>query len=65
MAERRLRPAPAGPDHGPRAPGQPAAAPTHWRSEQLFGPLDEVQIAHGPFVYRLRKTSLGKLILTK
>lgn len=64
MPERPLPPAPAGPDL-PRAPAQPAAPPTHWRSEQLFGPLDEVQIAHGPFVYRLRKTSLGKLILTK
>lgn len=64
MAERPLRPAASSPDL-PRAPVGPAAPPAHWRSEQLFGPLDEVQIAHGPFVYRLRKTSLGKLILTK
>lgn len=42
-----------------------AAARPHWRSEQLFGPLEEIQIAHGTAVYRLRKTSLGKLILTK
>ena len=34
-------------------------------SEQLFAGLAEVQIAHGDAVYRLRQTSLGKLILTK
>jgi len=34
-------------------------------SEQLFGEFPEVQIAHGDAVYRLRQTSLGKLILTK
>ncbi len=34
-------------------------------STQLLGGLDEVEIQHGGFVYRLRQTSLGKLILTK
>ncbi len=34
-------------------------------SEQLFADFPEVQIAHGDTVYRLRQTSLGKLILTK
>ena len=34
-------------------------------SEQLFGRFPEVQIAHAGAVYRLRQTSLGKLILTK
>ena len=34
-------------------------------SEQLFAEFPEVQIAHGDGVYRLRQTSLGKLILTK
>ena len=34
-------------------------------SEQLFAEFPEVQIAHGDAVYRLRHTSLGKLILTK
>jgi hemin uptake protein HemP len=34
-------------------------------SEQLFAECPEVQIAHGDVVYRLRQTSLGKLILTK
>jgi hemin uptake protein HemP len=34
-------------------------------SEQLFAGFPEVQIAHGDALYRLRQTSLGKLILTK
>ncbi len=34
-------------------------------SQQLFADFSEVQIAHGDTVYRLRQTSLGKLILTK
>ncbi len=34
-------------------------------SEQLFAEFPEVQIAHGDAIYRLRQTSLGKLILTK
>jgi hemin uptake protein HemP len=34
-------------------------------SEQLFAQFPEVQITHGDAVYRLRQTSLGKLILTK
>lgn len=34
-------------------------------SQQLFGGTDEIEIAHGDALYRLRITSLGKLILTK
>jgi len=34
-------------------------------SEQLFADAPEVQIAHGDAIYRLRRTALGKLILTK
>ena len=34
-------------------------------SEQLFAGLSEVEIQHGDAIYRLRRTSLGKLILTK
>ncbi len=34
-------------------------------SDQLFGQAQEVEIAHGDAIYRLRRTSLGKLILTK
>jgi hemin uptake protein HemP len=45
-----------------------APSPAHVRSitsEQLFADDPEVQVAHGDAVYRLRQTSLGKLILTK
>jgi hemin uptake protein HemP len=44
------------------------AAMAHVRSitsQHLFGEFPEVQIAHAGMVYRLRQTSLGKLILTK
>ena len=34
-------------------------------SEQLFAGLSEIEIQHGEATYRLRRTSLGKLILTK
>ncbi|WP_280154483.1 hemin uptake protein HemP [Piscinibacter sp. XHJ-5] len=34
-------------------------------SEQLFAGASEVQIEHRGAVYRLQRTSLGKLILTK
>ena len=34
-------------------------------SEQLFAEFPEVQITHGDAIYRLRQTSLGKLILAK
>lgn len=34
-------------------------------SQQLFAGTDEIEIAHGDALYRLRITSLGKLILTK
>ena len=43
----------------------PAANVRSITSEQLFAEFPEVQIAHGDAVYRLRQTSLGKLILTK
>lgn len=44
---------------------QRASQPVPWSSEQLFAGHTEIEITHGPFVYRLRQTSLGKLILTK
>lgn len=49
------------------APGVPASASSsrRWRSAELFGPAQEIEIEHGESVYRLRRTSLGKLILTK
>jgi hemin uptake protein HemP len=54
------RPVQPAPDH---APG--ASAPRRWQSNELFGPAQEIEIAHGQAIYRLRLTSLGKLILTK
>lgn len=45
---------------GPRAPKVRTIT-----SEQLFADFPEVQITHGDAIYRLRQTSLGKLILTK
>lgn len=41
------------------------AQPRQWASQDLFGEHTEVQIHHVGLCYRLRKTALGKLILTK
>jgi hemin uptake protein HemP len=47
-------------------PAAPAACKSRrWRSAELLGGGHEVEIEHGQVVYRLRQTSLGKLILTK
>ena len=46
-----------------RVPAQPATLQI--TSETLFGGALEVQIDHHGALYRLKKTSLGKLILTK
>lgn len=40
-------------------------APKRWSSRTLFGLDREVEIEHAGQLYRLRQTSLGKLILTK
>lgn len=48
----------------PAAPARPAE-PTRWHSDRLFGERVEIEIEHGGSIYRLRKTALGKLILTK
>jgi hemin uptake protein HemP len=42
-----------------------AGARRRYISEHLFGEHTEVEIQHGESTYRLRLTSLGKLILTK
>ena len=39
--------------------------PRPLESGALFGGRDEVLIAHGGEIYRLRRTRQGKLILTK
>ena len=63
----------APPQSRPPAPldGTPQAADAVPRgtvsidSSTLFGRASEVRIAHRGAVYRLKQTSLGKLILTK
>ncbi len=49
----------------PVAGEQPAGGQPEWTSEQLFGRAQEVGIRHDGRLYRLRRTKLGKLILTK
>ncbi len=50
----------------PAVPGARRAGTTvSITSEQLFGNAGEVQILHRGALYRLKQTSLGKLILTK
>jgi len=53
---------PAAPRPAPQA--VPAPQPV-LRSEQLLGGAQEVLIEHRGALYRLKLTSLGKLILTK
>lgn len=48
-----------------RLPAGPALPARRWRSGELLGQAQEIEIEHGQAVYRLRLTSLGKLILTK
>jgi hypothetical protein len=45
---------------GSRAPSTPRL-----RSDDLFGARREIEIEHAGAIYRLRLTSLGKLLLTK
>ncbi|MDE2298445.1 MAG: hemin uptake protein HemP [Burkholderiales bacterium] len=52
----------------PSADPAPPSTPTPLRrlaSASLFAGDTEIEIEHGSAVYRLRLTSLGKLILTK
>jgi hemin uptake protein HemP len=45
---------------------RPADTPTRrLSSAELLGSARELEISHGDALYRLRLTSLGKLILTK
>lgn len=55
--------APQGAD--PAARAALPQAPRRLASTDLFAGTREVQIEHGQQVYRLRRTALGKLILTK
>jgi hemin uptake protein HemP len=52
--------------HEPASPPGVSAAPVRRiPSRELLGTAAEVEIEHGGHIYRLRRTSLGKLILTK
>ena len=42
-----------------------ATPPPRWRSEVLLAHGVDAEIEHAGQIYRLRKTALGKLILTK
>jgi hemin uptake protein HemP len=59
----------AGCDGEQPAPAAPVAAGLHplrrVLSDELLGRDQEIEILHGQALYRLRRTSLGKLILTK
>lgn len=57
---------PAAAKPGPAAGRTPDGAPLRRiDSRELLGTAQEVEIDHGGQIYRLRRTSLGKLILTK
>lgn len=71
MTATRSRDTPARPDPaaidghtGARLGSSPPLA-RRLRSTDLLGSDQQVEIQHGEAVYRLRRTSLGKLILTK
>ncbi|MGE0337331.1 MAG: hemin uptake protein HemP [Gammaproteobacteria bacterium] len=59
------------PSDSPPAEHPPAAPPATDHevplrtSTELMGAHSEIRIAHGDTVYRLRRTAMGKLILTK
>ena len=55
----------APPAEGPAAPPGAGRRRRRLQSNELLGSAQEVEIEHAGAVYRLRQTSLGKLILTK
>lgn len=57
--------APSTTAHGQAPHGAAAHSPRCIPSAQLFAGAQEVQISHQGMHYRLKKTALGKLILTK
>lgn len=53
------------PSPSPRPEQARSNAPPRIPSHSLLGEHDEVEIEHEGQLYRLRRTALGKLILTK
>jgi hemin uptake protein HemP len=51
-------------DIAPAAPA-PGTPPRRINSAALLGAAPEIEIEHRGLIYRLRRTALGKLILTK
>lgn len=47
------------------SPSPTPASPSRWTSDELLRGAEEVLIEHESSLYRLRRTSQGKLILTK
>jgi len=64
MSQHLAHPTPALPARADARADRPAPVRAV-RSETLFDGSPEVQIDHRGTLYRLRQTSLGKLILTK
>lgn len=56
---------PSSPAATDKLAAEPVPPRRSWQSQELFGGALEVEIQHNQAVYRLRQTSLGKLILTK
>ncbi len=50
---------------GAPTPGRGAGPVRRIDSRELLGAAAEIEIEHAGQIYRLRRTSLGKLILTK
>ena len=46
-------------------PSERSPQPMRWSSQVLLAGRNEIEIEHNHAIYRLRLTSLGKLILTK
>ncbi len=46
-------------------PSEQTLQPMRWSSQVLLAGRNEIEIEHNNAIYRLRLTSLGKLILTK
>lgn len=67
-ADRQPRPAGQAGQAGASNVPEPRAgsgAPRRFDSTALFAGAQEVEIVHDDAIYRLRRTALGKLILTK
>ena len=68
MTEPTPRPTPTSPPASGATPPpvrRRSMPPARWTSAAIFNGAPEIEIEHEGAIYRLRITSLGKLILTK